>query len=453
MSLVCRNLCYSYPMADRPAVDDVTIGFKPGELVLLTGPTGCGKSTLLRLLAGLLRDDGGGTVSGEVCLDGADVSSMLPSTRVKKLGFVSQVPGDQLVAGTIADEVAFGLESAGFAIEEIDARVLVALNAVGLDLAQNHPCLALSGGQMQRLVLAAAIGGSPGVLLLDEPLAQLDGEGAIQLLDALAQIAARGVAVVMVEHRVHLLREWAQRILVMDGGKIIGSGADALARLGLGEPLKRPTKPDALGRCLLKGSGLSHRYEGNRIMALDGVDFELFAGERVAIMGPNGSGKSTLLKVLSGDFKAKMVTGDCTVIDVPQDPDLALFCTTVRDELSYAAVEARWSHAACEERVNEVAVALNLTAFLDCNPQGLSRGQRLRVAVGAAMVAKADVLLLDEPTSGQDRREVARLISALATMAEDGAVVFATHDEGLAQAAATRIVRMDGGKIVAVETP
>jgi energy-coupling factor transport system ATP-binding protein len=181
------------------------------------------------------------------------------------------------------------------------------------------------------------------------------------------------------------------------------------------------------------------------------MDFEIRAGERVALMGPNGSGKSTLLRVLSGEFKARSLESDCTIIDVPQDPDLALFCATVQEELAYAAEEARCPKEEVKVRVSRVAKMMNLEPFLALNPHGLSRGQRLRVAVGAAMSVQPDVLLLDEPTSGQDRGEVARLMGILAAMSEHGAVIFATHDEELAQAAATRIVRMRAGRVAAVE--
>jgi energy-coupling factor transporter ATP-binding protein EcfA2 len=451
MSLELRHSSYTYPGADRPAVEDVSLAVQAGEFVLLTGPTGCGKSTLLRLAAGLLGHAGGGQVAGDVEVGGQSLRTLTPSMRVRQLGFVSQVPGDQLVAGTVGDEVAFGLESAGFGVAEMDARVEDALRSVGLDVGLSHPCTALSGGQMQRLVVAAAMSGSPSVLLLDEPLAQLDPGGAAQLLAVLRHIAEQGVAVLMVEHRVHMVAHLVDRILVMDKGAIIGDGEACLAQVGLGRALESPAKKTKLGRRLMRGRDLNYRYAGQKDRALVSMDFELRAGERVALMGPNGSGKSTLLRVLSGEFKARSLESDCTIIDVPQDPDLALFCATVQGELAYAAEEARCPKEEVQTHVSRVAKMMNLEPFLALNPHGLSRGQRLRVAVGAAMSVQPDVLLLDEPTSGQDRGEVARLMGVLAAMSEHGAVVFATHDEELAQATATRIVRMQAGRVVAVE--
>jgi len=448
MTLRSEGVGYRFPTADQPAVDGFDLVVDPGTFVLLTGPTGCGKSTWMRLAAGLLQRHGSGTVDGRIELDGVPVDGLLPSHRVARLGFVAQVPHDQIVTGTVGDEVAFGLESAGQSAEEIEVGVRRALQSVQLDVSVDHPSTALSGGQMARLVVASAIAGSPSILLLDEPLAQLDPPAAAALLDVLRAIADAGTAVVMIEHRVHLVRDVVDRVVVMNHGRIIGEGADKLTEVGLGLALPVLPSPESYGPVLLEGTGLRYRYPNNEMDALAGVDFSLRAGERVALMGPNGSGKSTLLKSLSLAIEAGSIRQAGGVIDVPQDPDLALFCATVRDELAYGPREHRMPPDKIVARTATVAEALNLTHLLDRAPQSLSRGQRLRVAVGAAMTVAPDVLLLDEPTSGQDRVEVARMMRALAETDHTRAIVFATHDEELARAAATRIVRIDRGQEV-----
>jgi energy-coupling factor transporter ATP-binding protein EcfA2 len=448
MTLISDGVRYWYPSSDEPAVNGMSLSIKPGSFVLLTGPTGCGKSTWLRLAAGLLQNHGSGRFEGQMLLDGSPVGAIAPSNRVRSIGFVSQTPHDQIVSGTVGDEVAFGLESAGIDPADLDPLILQALNVVELAVDRDRPTLALSGGQLARLVVAGAIAGSPPLLLLDEPLAQLDPAGAEVLLQTLRRIADRGTAVVMVEHRVHLAADTVDRVIVMNDGTIAGEGTDHLQQVGIGLELPRIDPPQNFGPELIAASKLRYRYEDTDLDALDGVDFTVQAGERIAVMGPNGSGKSTLLRAIAGLIKAGAVTHNGRVIDVPQDPDLALFCPTVRSELAYGPEEHRLQPEAVAERVSHIAEALNLTPLLERAPQSLSRGQRLRVAVGAAMSVQPDVLLLDEPTSGQDRTEVVRLMRALTAASQNGAVVFATHDEELAEAAATRIVRMEAGRVV-----
>ena len=448
MTLRSTDARYWYPSSNEPAVDGVTLRVEPGSFVLLTGPTGCGKSTWLRWAGGLLQHHGTGRVDGAIELGGTPVDRIPPSERIRHLGFVSQTPHDQVVSGIVGDDVAFGLESAGVTQQAIEPLIRDALARVELDVNHDRSTDALSGGQLARLVVAAAIAGSPTLLLLDEPLAQLDPQGADALLRVLRAIADQGTAVVMVEHRIRLVKDTVDRIVVMDGGRIVGEGLSHLGTVGLGVELPRVAPAGTPGRELIAASHLRHRYEGAPTDALGGVDFRVASGERVAIMGPNGSGKSTLLRALAGWIDAGPVTRNGRVIDVPQDPDLALFCPTVRAELEYGPSEYGAAPNEVRDRTSALADALNIANLLDRAPQSLSRGQRLRVAVGAAMSVQPDVLLLDEPTSGQDRREVARLMNALTSTSTDGAVVFATHDEELARAAATRIVRMDGGRVV-----
>ena len=448
MTLRSDDARYWYPASSEPAVDGMTLTVEPGSFVLLTGPTGCGKSTWLRLAAGLLQGHGNGRFEGSITVGDRAVDSIQPSKRIRQLGFVSQTPHDQIVSGTVGDEVAFGLESAGLDRVSIERCIDDALALVNLPVAQSRPSTALSGGQLARLVVASAMAGSPPLLLLDEPLAQLDPEGARMLLEALRRIADSGTAVVMVEHRVHLVKDTVDRVVVMNEGCVVGEGPQHLTEVGLGISLDPIPPPSSLGEVLIRATALNHRYAGADTMALHDVDVTVAAGERVAIMGPNGSGKSTLLKALAGWIDAGPIVQNGRVVDVPQDPDLALFCPTVTDELAYGPIEHRASSRDTADRVNAVAEALNLAELLHRAPQSLSRGQRLRVAVGAAMSVQPDVLLLDEPTSGQDRREVARLMRALTAASDRGAVVFATHDEELAQAAATRIIRMQDGRVV-----
>ena len=468
---------YRYPSATEPAVAGASFEVAAGELVLLTGPTGCGKSTLLRLCAGLLGRHGQGEVLGTVQVGEQDPAATAPAQRVTTLGFVSQVPSDQLVTGTLADEVAFGLESAGWAPERMEARIAELLPLLGLPDEPDRSVRALSGGQQQRLVVAAALAGRAPLLLLDEPLAQLDPVGAQRLLAGLRTLADRGVAVLVVEHRLEACWPVLDRVVVMERGRLVADAPPAelelaeLRRLGLtvpglldledriGEleglelrsqsagPISEDSEIRSLAEVLSTGS-LTWTWPGAEAPALADASVTLRGGDRVAVVGANGSGKSTLLAALSGHVAAGEVRCVGRVVDVPQDPDLALFCDTVAEELAHGPREAGLSGAEVGARAARSAEALSLGELLERAPQALSRGQRLRVAVGGALACQPDVLLLDEPTSGQDHEQVERMMRALRLALADRALVFATHDLDLALRHATWVLVLDQGRIV-----
>ena len=224
MKLQLHDLGYTYPGADQPSVAGANLTLSAGEIVLLTGPTGCGKSTLLRAAAGLAGRHGQGTLAGEIRLCGRDPAEMAPAERVRRLGFVAQEPQDQLVASTVGDELAFAMESARQDPQAIAARLPDLLAQVGLQVELERATLALSGGQTQRLVCGAALAAGAEVLLLDEPLAQLDPLGAQTLMRRLRELADQGLAVLMVEHRLAATLPFVDRVILMQAGRIHSEG-------------------------------------------------------------------------------------------------------------------------------------------------------------------------------------------------------------------------------------
>ncbi len=472
IGLELTGLGYAYPSGEGWALADVDLTVAAGELVLVTGPTGCGKSTLLRLAAGLLARHGQGEVRGEARFGGLSAADAAPSERVRALGFVSQEPGDQLVASTVEDELAFGAESACWEPGRIDERVQELLGLMDLDLALERSVRALSGGQQQRLVVAAALSAGGRHLLLDEPLAQLDPRAAQELLLRLRQLADAGHAVLMVEHRLEACLPVCDRLVVLDAGRVCWDGpaaspplaqlralgltlpglVDLADRLGGEDPATRTYAPQSraqvvLGDALLSVAVESWCWPGTE-EGLGAVRLTVRAGERIALVGGNGAGKSTLLGLLSGRLEADGVTRQGAVVEVPQDPDLSLFCATVGEEVAHGPVEQRLDAEEVDRRVTSTLEALSLTSLLDRPPQALSRGQRLRVAVAAGLSCHPRVLLLDEPTAGQDRDQVERMLSGVAETLADGAVVFATHDLDLAFRHATRVIHLDAGRVV-----
>ena len=478
-----KRVTWRYPSSKTAVLGPVDLEVRPGELVLLTGPTGCGKSTLLRLAAGLLQRHGQGQMGGEASLGGADPAKLAPAERAARLGFVSQEPADQIVTGSLGDEIGFSLESLGEPPERIEARIHEALVELDLPLEPERSPTALSGGQRQRLVVASALAAGAGLLLLDEPLAWLDPEGAQSLMARLRARADAGLAVLMVEHRLEVVLPWVDRCMLMHRGRMIeqyhnrnimiqpfldlGLSPPGLIELdarldGLGwsrdaalprlRPPARPSLEAPRGAALVEVQGLQVAYGAHK--ALHGVSLALRPGERVALLGANGSGKSTLLGALSGRVRAPGVRRAGRVVDVPQEPDLSLFNPTVADELAYGPREARLGREAVERRVAAAAQGLSVGDLLGEAPQALSRGQRLRVAVAAALTAAPDVLLLDEPTAGQDGEQVERLMAALHTaLGEGAALLFATHDVDLALRHARRWVVLHEGRVVADGPP
>ncbi len=482
--IALEGVTYRYP--GGVSVGPIDLVVRPGELVLLTGPTGCGKSTVLRLAAGLLQRHGHGAVGGGVRIGDRDPAVLVAAERVHTLGFVGQEPDDSVVSGTCAAELAFGLESAGFSPTAIAARVEELLGLVGLAQAGDRAPEALSGGQRQRLVIGAALAAGARVLLLDEPLSQLDPAGAQTVLALLRGLADNGVAVLCVEHRLEAAMPFATRTVLLAGGRIVADPVRSVAplrALGLRAPaldeLREATGasswkrreaflPEGSGRPLTGASPTSIAENSplavlSRVgfawpgaaACLSDISFTVSAGERVALVGANGAGKSTLLGLLAGQLRPSVgtVVRLGRLVDVPQNPDLALFCETVAEELAYGPTEAGRAPAAVATCVDTAAAALSIADLLPRPPQALSRGQRLRTAVGAALTCAPRILALDEPTSGQDSDQVDRLFHALRSTLGRDAVVFASHDLDVVLRHATRVIVLESGRIIAAGDP
>ncbi|MSQ03064.1 MAG: ATP-binding cassette domain-containing protein [Myxococcales bacterium] len=446
------GLGYRHPTAERDAVSGVSATLLAGQLIVLAGPTGCGKSTLLRLAAGLLQRHGRGRLAGSVLLAGDDPGTLSPATRVRRVALVGQDPDDQRVAATVGDEIAFAAESAGFDDAAIGASVDALLTTLALPGGGDRAVGALSSGQRQRLSIAAALAAGAPVLLLDEPLAHLDPASAAELVERLRALAASGTAVLVVEHRLEPLWRAADRVWVMDQGCLVGDAPPSeiplalLRRLGLSvprwlapEPERPRTPPPPPGPALLDAQRLTQRFPSGE--GIHAVSVRAGGGERIALVGPNGAGKSTLLAALA----AAPGVARSRLVSVPPNPDLGLFCPTVREELAHAPEERGLTDIGA--RVAAVAAAFSLTDLLDRPPQALSRGQRLRVAVAAALTAEPTVLLLDEPTAGQDLEQVERMMLATAATLHAGVLVFATHDLALARRHATRVLALQAGRL------
>jgi energy-coupling factor transport system ATP-binding protein len=419
------RLTYGYPGADGALVD-VSLSIEPGEVVAVLGPSGSGKSTLVRALAGLVPHFHGGRFAGSVEVCGLDTRRARPAELAGSVATVFQDPEDQVVMTRVENEVAFGLENLGTAPDEIWPRVEKALAAVGVLHLWGRRTVELSGGELQRVCLAAALAQRPRLLLLDEPTSQLDPEAAAGFLDV---VAGHGAAVVLSEQRVARALGLAERVLFVEGGRLLLDAPrdEAVAWLEAERPAwTRPPQAlarPAFGSELLRLHGVTHAY-GDGPPAVVQASLELRAGEIVALEGPNGSGKTTLAKVAAGLLEPAggRVERHGRVAYLSQDPGRYLVGETVLHEAALAVAGDTGRARAALERVG-------LGWAVARHPRDLSSGERERLGLAAVAVSDPDVLILDEPTRGVDPARKAELATWLEELTSLGrAVLVATHD-------------------------
>jgi energy-coupling factor transport system ATP-binding protein len=470
-AIVARDLGFRYAGAAEMALEGVDLELEPGACLLVLGPSGSGKSTFALAVAGLLGRDVPGRVMGSLRREGSDA------------GVVFQDPDRQIVMERVADDVAFGLESRAWTLAAMRGRVPEALAEAGLADFDDQTSARLSGGQRQRLALAGALAPRPALLVLDEPTANLDPDGARAFVARLAALrASRAATIVLIEHRAELVWGLADQLLVLGRDHrpvAAGRPEEVVARLGrqlvdegvwlpveierrLGVP-QRATAVDraaAPGSPVVTAAGLGFAYERRRIV-VSGVDLQVAAGEQVALVGANGSGKSTLARLLVGLLRPTAgfvdLLGDAPHRLSParlaqraglafQEPERQFLATRVADEIALGLPSALRDRAAATLE----ALGLPLARFGARSPYGLSGGEARRLSLACILVREPRLLVLDEPTFGQDRPAVDGLLDLLDERAAAGtAVVAASHDERFVAAFASRVLELRGGRLCA----
>ena len=457
------------------AVRGLDLAIEPGERVLLLGASGAGKSTLLTALAGLV-DPSVVETEGELLVDGRD-----PRDARDRTGLLFQDPESQIVMGRAGDDVAFGLENRCVPPEGIWPRVDAALAAVEFPYGRDRPTHALSGGEQQRLALAGTLALGPGLLMLDEPTANLDPEGAAEVRSVLGRVLDRLEATfVLVEHRVDESLALVDRVVVIaGGGGVVADGAprevfrDHAARLadaGVWIPDRPPAAPPRRGRppaeTLVIAEHAGFRYPGATVDAVTNVDLAVRSAEALGIIGPNGSGKSTLGMLLAGLLRPRVgsvVSGEALAAGrghepiagwpardlarrigtVFQDPEHQFLTGSVRDELLLGPRRIGVDDAAARRRADDLLDRLRLGHLAEANPFTLSGGEKRRLSVATALATAPKLLVLDEPTFGQDRRTWGELVNLLAALRDDGrAVCFVSHDRAFVNALADRTFQL-----------
>lgn len=491
------HVTVTYNDATEPALSDVTLHVAEGELVLVVGPTGSGKSTLLGLLNGLVPHFTGGTVTGQVLIDGRDISTHRPRDLADVVGVVPQDPRAAFVTDSVEEELAYGMEQLGLPADVMRRRVEETLDLLGLAELRDRPLRTLSGGQRQRVAIGAVLTTHPRVLVLDEPTSQLDPSAAEEVLAALQRLVHDlGITVVLAEHRLERVVQYADRVVLVPGhGQplVVGSPAEVLADAPVAPPIvelariagwspvplsvrdgRRLAAPlrerlavhvqqvtdsrDLSREPVLIASELRAGYR-QRSVLMD-VSLSIAPGEVVALMGRNGAGKSTLLSTMVGLLSAsagsvRVAGHDPAALRgrellsriglVPQDATDLLMNDTVGRECAEADHDAGMPRGTTRALLDVLAPGLADQA----HPRDLSAGQQLSLALAIVLAAAPAVVLLDEPTRGLDYAAKRRLVHQLRDLAAAGhAVLLSTHDVELAAEVAHRVVVVADGEIV-----
>ena len=453
----------------------VDLDIAPGERVLVLGPSGSGKSTLMGGLAGLLGGAEEGEASGSLTVDG-----VAPAGARGRVGLLMQDPEAQVVLARVGDDVAFGMENVGVPREEIWPRVEESLSAVGLDVPLDHSTTELSGGQKQRLALASILAMDPGLLLLDEPTANLDPSGVAEVRDVVAAVVERtGATLVVVEHRVDVWASLVDRVIVVADGRIAADGplrqvleeqGEALRERGIwlpGDdvaaevgPAPEPAPTSSEAAPIARVTDLTIGYDQDAPVR-SGINLTLERGVSTCIVGANGAGKSTFALTLAGLLKpiagtVEVETSDGTHGDphewsskqllgrmsmVFQEPEYQFLASTVAEELAIGPRAAGMSEEEIAPLVEEHLEALGLTTLARANPMTLSGGEKRRLSVATALISAPELLILDEPTFGQDRGTWLGLVRLLrAALARGVTLVSITHDPAFVAAMGQRVV-------------
>ena len=498
--LVVDNLSFRYRTRPDLAIRDVSVRLKPGELLLVAGSSGCGKTTLARCINGLIPRSYKGERSGSVTIHGREISDLSLVEISQVIGTLLQDPERQIVATNVVAEIAFGPENLGLPRKEILARVDQAIARLNIEHLRSRDTFTLSGGEKQKVALAGLLAMRPSILLLDEPLASLDPASAYEALGVFRSLADEGATIILIEHRVEdALQAQPDRMLYMTDGETRYLGAVkklppeinyrevklpaswVVQCVGQSRETPKVLRPSASlsteGQLLVAFEDVSFAY-GEGPLVLRDINLQIRRGDLIAVLGPNGAGKSTLVKHAIGLLKPTRGrvllegkdTRETTVAHnarsvgyVFQSPTHMLFAPTVREELAFGPGNLGYPPEETQRNVEESIAAVNLSGLENYPPLGLSFGQQKRTTIAAVLAMRSKIMIMDEPTAGQDYANYTRFMETLCGVAVEGgaslltrnfaATLFITHDLDLAVTYANRVLLLGEGRIVADGSP
>jgi energy-coupling factor transport system ATP-binding protein len=471
--LIINNLTFRYRDRDEPAIQDISLRAGIGELIIIAGASGCGKTTLVRCINGLIPRSYKGEIRGQVLLNGVNTAELSLARISQIVGTVLQDPERQILGTNVTAEIAFGLENLNLSRDEIRARIEIALNYLGITHLRERETFTLSGGEKQKVALAGVLAMNPTVLLLDEPLASLDPASGQEALAVVRRLVDEGMTVLMVEHRVEdALKINPDRVLFMVEGQVRYLGTiEGLTKVVDYREIKMPapiileraamepppaeihfSPPVSLeeelvtSQSLVEFKDVSFYYERS-VEVLSNITLSIRRGDVVAILGPNGAGKTTLVKHAIGLLKPKagkvLVNGqDTKELSVAQiantlgyvfqSPSHMLFAPTVYEELAFGPKNLRHNPDQIDEEVKLALDIVNLIGMENNPPLALSFGQQKRVSIASVLAMGSRILVMDEPTAGQDYRNYMEFMDAILQLPGFEAILFITHDIDLA---------------------
>jgi energy-coupling factor transport system ATP-binding protein len=455
-----KNISYSYPFRKELVLQNINCEIRKGEAVLFTGPSGCGKSTLMRVINGLIPHFFQGHLKGTIDINGIKNNERGIPGIAKDIGTLFQDPEQQFFTLDVESELAFAHEqrgtSPGFIKEMIDEMS----EKLGIKHILKSSIFNISEGEKQKVALGTVLSMKPGIILLDEPTANLDPHATLELGKMILKLKEQGMTIIIVDHRLYWLQDIVVRVFILDKGQIIKEGnieilknAQIIQKNGLRHSdisallskISKIPPPNADKNHSVKIEHLTFAY-GEKPPIFDNRSFGFPKGKVTAVTGSNGCGKTTLARILTGLNKIK--SGTLTIDDknistkklleraglVFQNSDHQLFMNTIKRELLTSGKHL--PKADRELKSFELLTHFNLAEFADSHPQSLSGGQKQRLVIACALMKSPDILILDEPTSGLDGNNMQIISHILRQTAESGAcVIVITHDLELIAAA------------------
>ncbi len=441
-----ENLSFTYPDSNFPALDHIDLGIKEGEFLAITGRNGSGKSTLIKTLLGIIPDTVNSNFQGQITLEGQPIENTL--SIASKIGVLLQNPDSQITNLTVLEEVFFGLENLCLPINDILQRADSSINQMSLQKIINQSTYQLSGGQKQRLSLASLLAMKPRILIMDEPLANLDDDGINSVIASLKILRSQVDIIIVSSHDIKPFLDLMTRIIVMDKGQIsldfpisqiekhipelIFNGLNLSQKNIIINPSHQSTNTN-----LINLSHVSFSYK-NGIKPLIDVNLEISEGEKIVLVGKNGVGKSTLAKLLVGLRKpthGKIESQIRRPKLVPQDVSLSFIENSVIEELTSQNIKL--------STAGEILIKCNLKQYESRSPFQLSGGQQKLLAIASALATNPDFIVIDEPTAGLDADYVNLILQMTS---QNTSVLHITHDHRVISQA-NRIITLKSGTI------
>lgn len=449
-----KKVSFSYEGNTNEVLSNVDFCVDYGEVALISGLSGEGKSTLISIVSGIIPNIVPGNISGEVLIDGKSIEGQKLATICRRVGVVLQNADSQIIYKTVEDEIAFGCENFAVPTDKIGAQIDRVCVLMGIE--KDAQTRTLSGGQKQRLITASTLAMGQKILILDEPLANLDTDGATELMNTLRALAGAGYAVLVVEHRLDMVLPFVDKVWNIRGGVVTKVENKLEYLLSQAVAIEDNTLRHKKSRAIFSLSHVAFTVKRKEI--LKDVSLDINEGERLLVLGENGCGKTTLLRLIARLYKptggeiiqsldSKFGKRSCgkkwfrSVGVVYQNPNYQLFMPTVEQEVAFGAVS--------NDYANEMIDLFGLEHLRMRHPQSLSEGQKRRVSIAAVVATNPKVLLLDEPTVGQDYKGLCKLVEILDALHDKcgNTMITITHDMRCAAALCDRAVLIVDGSV------